>query len=52
MLGNVAEMVQEKGICKGGSWRNILEECRVGKDMEYSKPAAWLGFRCVCVVKS
>jgi formylglycine-generating enzyme required for sulfatase activity len=52
MLGNVAEMVAEKGISKGGGWRNNLEECRVGKDMEYSKPAAWLGFRCVCVVKS
>jgi hypothetical protein len=44
-------MVNEKGICKGGSWRNRLEECRVGKDMEYSKPTAWLGFRCVCVIR-
>ena len=52
MLGNVAEMVQEKGICKGGGWRNRLEECRVGKDQEYTKPTAWLGFRCVCVVKT
>lgn len=52
MLGNVAEMVQEKGICKGGGWRNRLEECRVGKDQEYTKPTAWLGFRCVCVVKN
>ena len=52
LLGNVAEMVNEKAICKGGGWRNRLEECIVGKDMEYSKPAAWLGFRCVCVVKS
>lgn len=51
MLGNVAEMVQEKGVCKGGGWRNRLEECRVGKDTEYTKPTAWLGFRCVCVVK-
>lgn len=51
MLGNVAEMVNEKGICKGGSWRNRIEECRVGKDQEYSKPTAWLGFRCVCVMK-
>jgi hypothetical protein len=48
MLGNVAEMVQEKGI--GGSWRNNLEECRVGKNQEYTKPTAWLGFRCVCVI--
>jgi formylglycine-generating enzyme required for sulfatase activity len=51
MLGNVAEMVQEKGICKGGGWRNRLEECRVGKDQEYIKPNSWIGFRCVCVIK-
>lgn len=51
MTGNVAEMVKEKGISKGGGWRNTLEECRVGKDAEYTKPTAWLGFRCVCVVK-
>ncbi len=51
MIGNVSEMVLEKGISKGGSWRHRLEECRVGKDIEYTKPTAWLGFRCVCVVK-
>lgn len=51
MLGNVAEMVQEKGISKGGSWRNHQEECRPGKELEYQKPTAWLGFRCVCVMK-
>lgn len=51
MIGNVAEMVSEKGICKGGGWRNDLEECRVGKDILYQKPTAWLGFRCVCVIK-
>lgn len=51
IIGNVAEMTSEKGISKGGSWRNRLEECRVGKDFMYEKPTAWLGFRCVCVVK-
>lgn len=50
VFGNVSEMVSEKGISKGGSWRNTLEECRAGKDLPYSKPTAWLGFRCVCVV--
>ncbi len=52
MLGNVAEMVYEKGISKGGGWGNNLEECRIGKDAQYTKPTAWLGFRCVCVVKN
>lgn len=51
VIGNVSEMVSEKGISKGGSWRNRLEECRAGKDISYDKPTAWLGFRCVCVVK-
>lgn len=50
MIGNVSEMVQEKGISKGGSWKQILDECRVGKDIPYNGPEAWLGFRCVCVV--
>lgn len=51
MIGNVSEMVSEKGISKGGSWRHKLEECRVGKEITYEKPSAWLGFRCVCVVR-
>jgi formylglycine-generating enzyme required for sulfatase activity len=51
MIGNVAEMVSEKGICKGGSWRHRLEQCRTGNDIPYEKPTAWLGFRCVCAVK-
>ena len=51
MFGNVAEMVAEKGISKGGSWRHRLEECRAGKIIAYTKPTAWLGFRCVCTVK-
>lgn len=50
-IGNVSEMISEKGISKGGSWRHRLEECRPGKDIAYSRPEAWLGFRCVCVVR-
>jgi formylglycine-generating enzyme required for sulfatase activity len=52
LLGNVAEMINEEGVSKGGGWKNNLEQCRVGKDSEYTKPSAWLGFRCVCVVKN
>lgn len=50
LLGNVSEMVLEKGIAKGGSWRNYIEDCRVGKNQEYTKPNSWTGFRCVCVM--
>ncbi len=46
-FGNVAEMTSEKGISKGGGWRNLFEECRSGKDNTYDKPTAWLGFRCM-----
>ena len=51
MIGNVSEMVLEKGISKGGGWVHQLNDCRVGKNIEYTKREAWLGFRCVCVVK-
>lgn len=49
--GNAAEMVKEKGISKGGSWRNVLGDCRPEVDAHYTGPTAWLGFRCVCVVR-
>lgn len=52
MLGNVSEMVLEKGISKGGSWRNRLEDCRVGKNQNYTKANSYTGFRCVCIIKS
>jgi formylglycine-generating enzyme required for sulfatase activity len=50
-LGNVSEMVLEKGLSKGGGWRHPLEQCRVGKEILYTKTEAWLGFRCVCILK-
>lgn len=52
IIGNVAEMIEEKGICKGGGWRTKMEDCRVGKDIQYFKPEAWLGFRCVCTINN
>jgi formylglycine-generating enzyme required for sulfatase activity len=48
LLGNVAEMVAEKGIAKGGSWIHKEKEVTVEKDFQYHKPADWVGFRCVC----
>jgi formylglycine-generating enzyme required for sulfatase activity len=48
LFGNVAEMVIEEGVSKGGGWINTLEECRAGRDILYTEPTAWLGFRCVC----
>ena len=49
-IGNVAEMVSEKGIAKGGSFAHKLEECRIANNQSYTKPEGWLGFRCVAVM--
>lgn len=46
VIGNVAEMVSEKGIAKGGSWKHKIEECKVKNDLTYDKSGNWLGFRC------
>lgn len=51
VIGNVAEMIDDKGICKGGAWNNELDQMRIGKELTYTKPSATLGFRCVCIVK-
>lgn len=48
LLGNVAEMTQEKGIAKGGSFLDKEENVSVAKDFTYTQPTKWLGFRCVC----
>lgn len=50
MIGNVAEMVQEEGIAKGGSFDHKLEDCKIKNKQTYSGPQRWLGFRCVAVV--
>lgn len=50
-IGNVAEMIDKKGLAKGGSWAHTLESCKISKWQYYKRPTAWLGFRCVCVVR-
>ena len=49
MIGNVAEMVSDKGIAKGGSFVDKLDSCKIILDKFYDGPQAWLGFRCVAV---
>ena len=51
MIGNLAEMTSEKGVSKGGSWRDYLDQCHVRDSITFAAPSSWLGFRCVCVVK-
>lgn len=50
MIGNVAEMTSTKGIAKGGSFLHRCEDSTIEKYQEYSRPAPWLGFRCVAEV--
>lgn len=51
MLGNVAEMTDQEGVAKGGSWVQLEEEVTITKVFEYKKPTNWVGFRCICEVE-
>jgi formylglycine-generating enzyme required for sulfatase activity len=50
IIGNVAEMVSERGTAKGGSFLYHIDSCKITLDQHYSKPERWLGFRCVAVL--
>lgn len=50
IFGNVAEMTNENGIAKGGSWKDKEEDVSADKDYSYNGPKSWLGFRCVCEI--
>jgi len=50
MIGNVGEMVSEKGLAKGGFYDLPLEYCKVKEQSSYKFPNRYLGFRCVCLV--
>jgi formylglycine-generating enzyme required for sulfatase activity len=50
MLGNAAELVQEKGITKGGSYRDALPDCRIKARGTYTGPAHYIGFRAAAVI--
>lgn len=46
MSGNVAEMINEKGIAKGGSWRNESEYLKINEKYKYDGNAqTFVGFR-------
>jgi formylglycine-generating enzyme required for sulfatase activity len=49
-IGNVSEMVDEKGISKGGNYTLPVEDCMIKNKQLYTKPECWLGFRCICIV--
>jgi formylglycine-generating enzyme required for sulfatase activity len=43
--GNVAEMVSERGIAKGGSWKCTGYDLRIESEMKYTKSQTDIGFR-------
>lgn len=49
--GNVSEMVQEKNIAKGGSFKHTFLECDWSNRQSYSEPELWVGFRYVVIKK-
>lgn len=50
MAGNVAELTQEPGLTKGGSYRDALAACALKARGHYTGPAPGTGFRCVCEI--
>ena len=52
LMGNVAELVAEPGIVKGGSWRHDLAVSFPSKQIKIdpNKQYDWVGFRCICEV--
>ena len=50
MIGNVSEMVSTKDIAKGGNFLLPLDSYQIKMEQHYTKPEAWLGFRCVCEI--
>lgn len=52
IFGNVAEMVFEKGLAKGGSYFHSAKKCALNNTMEYENAEPWLGFRVVAEFKA
>jgi len=46
----VAEMVQEKGIAKGGGWNTLVEDATIPARQTYDGPSPNVGFRVVMIV--
>lgn len=51
MCGNVAEMIDEKGIALGGSWNSTGYDVRIESEMNYDESNIYVGFRPVRVKK-
>jgi len=47
-IGNVSEMISNKASSKGGSWKDLQDECLIDNAMEFDEPNCWTGFRNIC----
>ncbi|HNQ60841.1 MAG TPA: SUMF1/EgtB/PvdO family nonheme iron enzyme [Bacteroidia bacterium] len=45
LSGNAAEMISEKGIMKGGSFKDESEQLKIDSQQIYTEPASFIGFR-------
>lgn len=45
MSGNVAEMIEEKGVAKGGSFNDLPYEVMIKSERNYARTSADIGFR-------
>jgi len=49
--GNVAEMVADRDVAKGGSWYSSGYDIRVNSEIPFTKPSSQIGFRYLVEVK-
>lgn len=52
VFGNVAEMVQENGLAKGGSYHHFAKEAKASNTIKYNDPQPWLGLRVIAEFKT
>jgi Sulfatase-modifying factor enzyme 1 len=48
MIGNVAEMIDEEGVAKGGGYLTPFKDCTIKNRQLYTEQMCWVGLRCVC----
>ena len=51
MSGNMAEMVYERGVAYGGSYRDPGYDIRIDSEKPYDAPSPLIGFRVIAVKK-
>ncbi len=45
ITGNVSELIENDGFCKGGNWKTKLVGNEIEKDISFDKANCWTGFR-------